>query len=62
MVCGKVDPKKKVEISQLQFAAGTREEQIKQSFFIQLNKLRGLRLIELPNAALNVSQQIVQLM
>ena len=48
----KVDPKK-VDTP----VAGTREEQIKQSFFIQLNKLRGNnKLPELSqNAALNVS-------
>lgn len=51
----KVDPKK-VETPTTP-VAGTREEQIKQSFFIQLNKLRGNnKLPELSqNAALNVS-------
>lgn len=51
----KVDPKK-VETPTIP-VAGTREEQIKQSFFIQLNKLRGNnKLPELSqNAALNVS-------
>ena len=51
----KVDPKK-VETPTTP-VAGTREEQIKQSFFIQLNKLRGYnKLPELSqNAALNVS-------
>lgn len=51
----KVDPKK-VETPTTS-VAGTREEQIKQSFFIQLNKLRGNnKLPELSqNAALNVS-------
>ena len=51
----KVDPKK-VETPTTP-VTGTREEQIKQSFFIQLNKLRGNnKLPELSqNAALNVS-------
>ena len=51
----KVDPKK-VETPTTP-VAGTREEQIKQSFFIQLNKLRGNnKLPELSqNPALNVS-------
>ena len=51
----KVDPKK-VEMP-AQPVAATREEQIKQSFFAQLNKLRGNnKLPELSqNAALNVS-------
>jgi len=52
----KVDPKK-VETPTTP-VAGTREEQIKQSFFIQLNKLRGNnKLPELSqNAELNVSE------